>query len=217
MNTPIDLQSKTQSLERVISCMCISIMRANFEELQALFEVALTQFDLSDTTNRFVKALYSQPIETAAIYGHMDALGYLLPHSSFDTIDALTSAMSSKQWTALQALLPHYSAEQLEEAIAWATRNERWSAVEKITPAITQSCGSLDAILMEAGWKKKHSAMVALYPLCDPEAALQLGRNKNLSQVDLAPLIAYHSSEQQHQRLHSALGDVGVERRKAKI
>lgn len=216
MNTPTNLQSKTQSLESTVSCMCISIMRDNFDELQALLEIARTKFDLSDTNEKYVKALRQQPLEAAVGYGRMDMIEYLLPHSSFENTDILTAAIWAKEWDALERVIPYHTPQQLEKSIVWATKNKRWSAVEYITPHIQRSSGILEEILAEASAYKKQNAMLALYSICDPNAALEWGRKK-FSSNDLLTLSGHHTIQEEYKRLKQAVGGAGVEHRKAKI
>jgi len=203
------------SFESVVNAINIAIMRDEFHNVQHLFAFAHEHFDRTD--EKQWKRLGSEPLESAAGYGRIDMLQYLLPHSSLETLDALHYAMTAKEWEAFNFLAPHYSTSQLEQACSWAAQSNRWSAISHLMPLLKPSTGQLESVLVRASYKKKDIIMKTLYPLCNAEEALKWGRENDFSTADLNLLTIYHSSEEQRKRLKAVVGDIGSERPKSKM
>lgn len=229
--------SKTNTLEHVVNCMTIAVMRDDFTLLKQLCEVAHTQFDLS-ANNQYVSNLKKQPLEAAIEYDRKDMFEYLLPYStfvsdSFNRATALDVCLRCHNINFAAQVIPYYSSSDLQKYLVRAAEENMWPIVDLISPHVNADASQYQNVLLWASASGNQEALARYYTLERGQKAwerVELSWDQNHSPTDddlgqfdpedIHMLVEYHELQVLRTTLQNSVEQTGVqklEQRKAKI
>lgn len=162
------------SFESVVSNISTAIMRNDLKKVQDLCAFAHAHFDSTD--EKQWNRLCTLPLDTAAMYGWVDCILYVLPFSRLDRITPSTI-------------------KNLEKSVLKAAKTKNFVPIYNIDNHIPLSQTVVEQLLVLACGFKNTEAVAYFYKRCDPENVVRRLRGTK----DILFLEDYHSAEKQRQ------------------
>lgn len=230
------MSSETNTLEHVVNCMTIAVMRDDFKLLKQLCETAHTQFDLS-VNNRHVSNLKTQPLESAIEYDQKEMFEYLLPYStfapdSFNTTTALDVCLRCQNFDFATQVIPYYSSGDLQKYLIRAAEENMWPIVDLISKHVNADASEYQDVLLWASAMGNQEAIETYYTFERAQKAWERvtllweqdnSEDDDLDQFDpedIHMLVEYHEAHVLRNTLQDSVGQTRaqkVEQRKSKI
>ncbi len=162
------------SFESVVSNISTAIMRNDLNKVHDLFAFAHEHFDATD--EKQWKRLCTLPLDTAAMYGFLDCILYVLPLSWLDQTTPSTI-------------------KNLEKSVLNAAKKGNFIPIYAIDNHMPLSENAIEQLLVVASGIKNTQAVAYFYNRCTPENVVRRLRGKK----DILFLEDYHSAEKQRQ------------------